>query len=161
MQVKFLSNPVNLLGQELKVGDIFPSFKAVNLDMSDFDFDSLPKSKKLVFSIPSIDTGVCEMETTKFLNFFKHKDYPVVAVSHDLPFAFKRWCTATNNEKIVPVSEFRHKEFGLKTGTLLEGIGLLARAVFVLDENNKILHVEYVEEVTTEPNYDKALAFFA
>ncbi|AIA29638.1 thiol peroxidase [Mycoplasmopsis californica] len=161
MQVKFLNNPTNLLGKEIKAGDIFPDFVGVKLDMSDFHLNSLPKSKKLIFSIPSIDTGVCEMETTKFMNFFKDKDYPVVAVSCDLPFAFGRWCTAKNNEKIIPLSEFRHRDFGLKTGTVLEGVGLLTRAIFVLDENNKVLHVEYVPEVSTEPDYDKVYAYFS
>ncbi|MCS4537216.1 MULTISPECIES: thiol peroxidase [unclassified Mycoplasma] len=160
MKVKFKSQPVNLLGNEIKVGDIFPSFKGVNLDMSDFEFDSLPKTKKLILSIPSIDTGVCEMETTKFMHKFAQTNYPVVAVSQDLPFAFNRWCAATGNKTVIPVSEFRHHDFALKTGTLLEGIGLLTRAVFVLDENNKVLHVEYLEEVGNEPDYDAVMKFF-
>ncbi|QBF34456.1 thiol peroxidase [Mycoplasmopsis phocirhinis] len=160
MKVTFKTREVNLLGKQVKVGDIFPSFKGVNLDLSDFDFDTLPKSKKLILSIPSIDTGVCEMETTKFMHKFAQTNYPVVAVSQDLPFAFSRWCAVSENKTVIPVSEFRYHDFGLKTGTLLEGIGLLTRAVFVLDENNKVLHVEYLEEVSTEPNYDAVMKFF-
>ncbi|MBU4693756.1 thiol peroxidase [Mycoplasma zalophidermidis] len=160
MKVNFKSKLVELLGKQINMGDKFPTFKAVNLDLSDFNFDDLPKSKKLVISIPSIDTGVCEMETTKFMNYFKNLDYPVLAISYDLPFAFVRWCTARDNKKVIPLSEFRYNDFGLKTGTKLDEVGLLTRAVFVLDENNEVLHVEYVKEVSNEPNYEKVYEFF-
>ncbi|MBU4690244.1 thiol peroxidase [Mycoplasma sp. ES3157-GEN-MYC] len=160
MKVNFKSKLVELLGKQINVGDKFPTFKAVNLDLSDFNFEDLPKSKKLVISIPSIDTGVCEMETTKFMNYFKNLEYPVLAISCDLPFAFDRWCVAHDNKKVIPLSEFRYNDFGLKTGTKLDEVGLLTRAVFVLDENNKVLHVEYVKEVSTEPNYEKVYEFF-
>ncbi|MBN0919572.1 thiol peroxidase [[Mycoplasma] gypis] len=159
MKVNFKGNPVTLLGNELKKGDLFPNFKAVNLDLSDFELDNV-KGKKLVFSIPSIDTGVCEMETTRFMNEFKNKDYPVIVISYDLPFAFGRWCQAKNNQKVVTLSEFKYNDFGLKTGTKIEELGLLTRAVFVLDENNKIEHVEYCQEVASEPNYEEVLKHF-
>ncbi|MGV2392827.1 UNVERIFIED_CONTAM: redoxin family protein [Campylobacter lari] len=90
MKVSFKNNLVNLLGTELKVGDTFPEFKAVSLNLEDFDSSIYKNKKRLIFSIPSIDTGVCEMETTKFLEYFKDKEYPIMVISQDLPFAFGR-----------------------------------------------------------------------
>ncbi|ENY69396.1 Thiol peroxidase [Metamycoplasma auris 15026] len=160
MKVKFGGNDVNLIGNEIKVGDIFPDFKAVDLDFNDFLLSSLPKTKKLILSIPSIDTGVCETETTKFMNYFSNKNYPVIVISQDLPFALSRWCAIRNNKKIQTLSEFKYKDFGKKAGVLLEGSELLTRAVFVLDENNKVLYVDYVKVVGHEPNYEEILKFF-
>ncbi|EIN15011.1 Thiol peroxidase [Mycoplasmopsis agalactiae 14628] len=160
MKVSFANMDVNLLGNEIKVGDVFPNFKAVDGELNDFEFYSLPKGKKLVLSVPSIDTGTCDVEATKFMNYFKDKEYEVVVVSYDTPFAQNRWCVAKDNKKVKLVSEFRHNDFGKKTQTLLEGVGLLTRAVFVLDENNKVEYVEYVPVVSNEPNYEEALKYF-
>ncbi|PZW00546.1 thiol peroxidase [Metamycoplasma auris] len=160
MKVKFGSDDVNLLGNEIRIGDTFPNFMAVDLDFNDFELSSLPKTKKLILSIPSIDTGVCETETTKFMNYFINKEYPVLVISQDLPFALGRWCAIRNNKTIQTLSEFKYKDFGRKTGTLLEGKELLTRAVFVLDENNKVLYVDYVKVVGHEPNYEEILRFF-
>ncbi|MBT1405592.1 thiol peroxidase [Mycoplasma bovis] len=160
MKVSLANMDVNLLGTEVKVGDVFPNLKAVDSELGDFEFYSLPKGKKLVLSVPSIDTGTCDIETTKFMNHFKDKEYDVVVVSYDTPFAQNRWCVAKDNKKVKLVSEFRHNDFGRKTQTLLEGIGLLTRAVFVVDENHKVEYAEYVPVVSDEPKYEEALKFF-
>nr|WP_307916134.1 redoxin family protein [Mycoplasmopsis bovis] len=89
MKVSLANMDVNLLGTEVKVGDVFPNFKAVDSELGDFEFYSLPKGKKLVLSVPSIDTGTCDIETTKFMNHFKDKEYDVVVVSYDTPFGSK------------------------------------------------------------------------
>ncbi|TQC54137.1 thiol peroxidase [Mycoplasmopsis mucosicanis] len=160
MQVNLKGQNVNLLGSTIKLGDTFPNFKAVNLDLSDFELYQAPKAKKLIFSIPSIDTGVCEIESGKFMNYFSNKNYLVYAISKDLPFAFNRWCVANQNQAIKPLSDYKYNEFGIKSGTLLENVGLLTRAIFVLDEENKVIHVEYVKNVSDEPNYEDVYAFF-
>ncbi|MGX9358277.1 thiol peroxidase [Mycoplasma sp. 128] len=160
MQVKFKGNNVTLEASQLKVGDSFPEFVATNLDLSDFSSADLKGQKRLIFSIPSIDTGVCEMETTRFMNEFKSKPNPVVVISMDLPFALNRWCAAKNNEKVVTVSDFKYRDFSKKTGTRIAELGLLTRAVFVVDENDKVVHVEYCQEVSSEPNYEEVMKFF-
>ncbi|QSF13383.1 thiol peroxidase [Mycoplasma sp. Mirounga ES2805-ORL] len=161
MKITFKGNEITLVGNQLKVGDVFPEFKAVGLNLSDFDYSSIKGKKKLIFSIPSIDTGVCEIETTKFMNYFKEKeDTPILVISYDLPFAFGRWCAASGNEHVQPLSEFKYNDFGVKTGTKIKELGLLTRAVFVVDENEKITHVEYVKEVGLEPNYKAVLKNF-
>ncbi|WP_406617337.1 thiol peroxidase [Mycoplasmopsis adleri] len=160
MQVFFKNQPTNLVGKQLELNQEFPEFKAVDINMDNFDSSIFKNKKRLVFSIPSIDTGVCEIETAKFLNYFKGKQYPVLVISQDLPFAFKRWCAGKDNDAITTLSDFRFHDFASKTGTLLENIGLLTRAVFVVDENNKIVHLEYCSNVSNEPNYEEIFKFF-
>ncbi|VEU75513.1 thiol peroxidase [Mycoplasmopsis maculosa] len=160
MQVLFKNKLTNLLGTELKVGDKFPDFKAVDNNLEDFDSKTIKGQRRLIFSIPSIDTGVCEMETTKFFHYFESKENPVVVISQDLPFALKRWCATKESEKVKTLSEFRHHDFANKTGTMLEGIGLLARACFVVDADDTILHVEYCANTHDEPNYKEIFKFF-
>ncbi|QJG66960.1 thiol peroxidase [Mycoplasma phocoenae] len=160
MDITFKGKSVTLLGSQLSIGDTFPNFKAVKNDMSAFELSELGQTKKLVFSIPSIDTGVCEMETTKFMNEFKNLNFPAAVISCDLPFALNRYCVAKNNKTLITLSEYLFNDFGHKTGTKIKELGLLTRAVFVLDENNKILHVEYVKEVSSEPDYSIIMSYF-
>ncbi|MBN0970737.1 thiol peroxidase [Mycoplasma phocoeninasale] len=160
MKIKFKNQQLNLLGEQLKKGDIFPIFKAVNIDMSDFDSSQLNGKRRLFFSIPSIDSSVCEIETLKFMDRFKESNCPIVAISYDTPFAFRRWCAAKNNDKVITLSEFRYNDFGKKTGTRVEELGILTRAVFVVNENDKVEYVEYVNEITNEPNYEEVLKYF-
>ena len=75
----------------------------------------------------------------------------------DLPFALDRWCQAKNNDKVIMGSDYKGQHFAKVSGTLIEELGLLTRAVFVVDENNKLVHVEYCAEVASEPDYDKVL----
>ncbi|AXE60643.1 thiol peroxidase [[Mycoplasma] phocae] len=160
MKVLFKGKELDLIGNQLKKGDTFPNFKAVNLDMSEFDSKQLSGQRRLIFSIPTIDSSVCEIETTKFMNKFMKKPYPVVAISYDLPFAYKRWCSIRNNNRVITLSEFRYNDFSSKTGTKIDELGLLTRAVFVVDENDKIEYVDYVKEISNEPNYDEILEHF-
>lgn len=75
----------------------------------------------------------------------------------DLPFAQTRWCGNAGIDKVKTVSDYKQKSFGKKYGVLIEELCLLARAIFIIDENNKIKYVEYCKEISSEPDYESAL----
>lgn len=157
MSVTFAGNPVVLKNKELKAGDQLPDFKVVAGDLSEKKLADFP-GKKIILAVPSVDTEVCDMELRRFNKEIEQLNgFTTLAVSMDLPFAQGRWCQAKAVSNLHVVSDFRYHDFGLNYGVYMEGIGLLARAVFVADENNKLVHVEYVSEVTHEPDYSKAL----
>lgn len=159
MQVLFKNQPVDLIGNNLKVGDKFIDFKAVDSELNEFDSQNT-SGLRVFLSVPSIDTGVCEIEVNKFINHFNDLNAKCFVISLDLPFALSRWCASKNNANVVLLSDFKYHEFEKVTGTYIKQVGLLTRAVFVVDENNNVLHAEYVSEVSSEPNYDDVLKFF-
>src|SRR5262249_416186 len=117
----------------------------------------------IISSVPSLDTPVCDTETRRF-NEEATKlpgGVEVWTVSEDLPFAQKRWCGAAGGTGGKTLSDFRDRPFAQSYGVLIKDgplTGLTARAVFVVGKDGKVKHVEYVKEITTEPNYDAALA---
>ena len=160
--VTFKGNAVTLAGKALKPGDSAPDFKAI-IGFPNVAGLSATGAKARLFSVvPSLDTGVCSMQTKKFNDGLKALGDSVEAytVSLDLPFAQKRFCTAENIKNMHTLSDTHNHSFGSNWGVLIEGLSLplLSRAVFVVDKSNKITYCEYVSEVTAEPDYDKALA---
>lgn len=154
----FLENPIRLEGSQLEKGMKMPEFHSVKADLSEFNSADI-KGKKIILSVPSVDTPVCSMELSKFMNKLKErKDVTCISVSMDLPFALDRWCQANSNDKVITTSDYRDREFARLTGTRIKENGLLTRAVFVVDENDEIIHVEYVPEVSHEPNYENVLS---
>ncbi len=158
----FKGNPVELLGTLPTVGSALPDFKLVLTDLSEATKATFA-GKKLVLNIfPSIDTGVCATSVRKFNEKAAGREGTVVlCVSKDLPFAAKRFCGAEGIEGVVMGSTFRDTSFETAFGATLQGSplkGLLARAVVVADADGVVRHVELVNEITTEPNYDAALA---
>ena len=158
---KFKGNPVNTNSALPAVGSPAPDFTLVGADLSEKSLKDFA-GKTLVLTInPSYDTGVCQAAATKFNKELESKDGVIgLMISADLPFAQKRFCAAENVENIIPLSTFRSsfaKDYGVE---LIDGPlkGVTARAVIVIDGNAKVKYVELVEEVTTEPNYDAALA---
>ncbi|AEC02772.1 thiol peroxidase [Parasphaerochaeta coccoides] len=158
MKVVFKGQPITLKGTHLKVGDKAPSFTAVANNLDTFESRSVT-GKKLFVSVPSIDTSVCDMEVRRFnQEAASLKDTTVITISMDLPFAQARWCGAAGIDKVMTVSDYRDREFAEKYGVELSGYGLLARAIFAVDENDIVTYVEYVADVSTHPDYEKALA---
>lgn len=157
MNVKFNGNPVTLVGESVKVGDTAPDFLVVDNALNNVNLSDTT-GKRIFLAVPSIDTPVCDVEVRKFNEeAAKLKDVTVYVVSMDLPFAQSRWCGNAGVENVKTVSDYKQKSFGKNYGTLVEELGLLARAVFVVDENNKVTYVEYCEDIVNEPNYEKAL----
>jgi len=158
--VTMRGNPMTLVGPELKSGQSAPGFNSVGKGMAPVALDQFKGKVKIIASIPSIDTPVCDAETRRF-NEEAAKlpgDVQVLTISMDLPFAQARWCGAAGVEKVTTLSDWRGAEFGQKYGALIKELHLLTRAVFVLDRNDKLVHVEYVKEIAEHPNYEAALA---
>ncbi|MGH9834749.1 MAG: thiol peroxidase [Blastocatellia bacterium] len=155
-------NPVSLVGEEVKAGQTAPDFKAQKTDMSDYGLGSSPGKTRIILSVPSLDTPVCDEETRRFnQEAAKLPGVEVVCVSMDLPFAQKRWCGAAGVDNVVTVSDHRDATFGKNYGVLINGGPLdrvLARAVFVVGADNSVKHVEYVNDIANHPDYEAALA---
>lgn len=159
-RVTMKGNPVTLIGKEVAVGQDAPDCTLAANDLSDFRLSSL-KGKKVILSVvPSLDTGICDLQTKRFNKEANQlgKDVAIVTVSMDLPFAQKRWCGATGSDKIRTVSDHRDAAFGQSYGVLIKGLRLLTRAIFIVDAKGVMRYKQIVPEITTEPNYDETLA---
>lgn len=160
MNIKFQGNPITLEGNTVKVGDVAPDFIVVDNELNPVNSKDL-KGKRIYISVPSLDTGVCDMEVRKFNEEANKLDgVKIYTISMDLPFAQGRWCGNAGVENVKTVSDYKDREFGKNYGTYIKELGLLTRAVFAVDENNKVIYVEYCEEVTSEPNYKEVLKIF-
>lgn len=158
VNVTFKNDPVTLLGTEIKVGDDAPDFTVVSNDLSERTLADYKGKIKLISVVPSLDTGVCAEQTKRFNEEADSLDnVHVLTISMDLPFAQTRWCSAEGVKNLDTLSDHREADFGNKYGALIKELRLLARSIFVVDANNKVVHVEYVPEVTTHPDYDAAL----
>ncbi|WP_342387184.1 thiol peroxidase [Salinicoccus bachuensis] len=156
--VTFKGNPMTLTGEELKVGDQAPDFTVLNTSLEEVNLSDYEGKRKLISVIPSIDTGVCSTQTKTFNERAAGVDnVEVLTISNDLPFAQKRWTADEGLENAVTLSDHRDLSFGENYGVVMEELRLLARSVFILDENNKVVYVEYVAEGTDHPDYDKAI----
>lgn len=154
-------NAVHVEGNFLQPGAQAPAFTLVKKDLSELSLKEL-QGKKVVLNIfPSLDTQVCSMSVRKFNDLAaKMNNTVVLAVSKDLPFAHGRFCTTENIENVIGLSAFRNSAFGADYGVALADgplAGLLTRAVVILDEQGKVIYSQLVPEITTEPDYDKAL----
>ncbi|WP_028783462.1 thiol peroxidase [Thalassobacillus devorans] len=157
--ITFKENPVTLVGEEIKVGDKAPDFKVLANDLSEVTLDDYKDSVKLISVVPSLDTGVCAEQTRRFNEEATQLgDVKVLTISMDLPFAQKRWCGAEGIENVDTLSDHRDASFGKAYGVLIEELRLLARAVFVVDSENKVTYTEYVSEATNHPDYESAIA---
>ena len=157
-QVTFKGNTMNLVGTEVSVDQAAPNFELLNSGLEKVTLDEL-KGKTILFNVvPSLDTGVCQIQSKKFYEKMgKRDDVQLVTVSMDLPFAQSRFCGAENIE-MMTLSDHRDASFGQAYGLVLEPLRLLARAAIVVCPEGKIRHLEIVPEVTNEPNYDAAMA---
>ncbi|KFZ41798.1 thiol peroxidase [Anoxybacillus flavithermus] len=156
--VTFKGNPVTLIGNEVKVGDAAPNFTVLANDLSPVTLDDTKGFVRLISVVPSIDTGVCDAQTRRFNEEAGSiEGVKVLTISVDLPFAQKRWCAANGLENVVTLSDHRDVSFGQAYGVLIQELRLLARAVFVVDRNDRVTYVEYVSEATNHPNYEAAI----
>lgn len=161
-ETKFLGNAVKLNGTFITPSVKAPDFTLVKGDLSNSSLKDY-EGKFIVLNIfPSLDTSVCATSVRKFNQLAAGKDHTVVlAISKDLPFAQGRFCTAEGIENVIPLSDFRDNKFSEGYGVLmLDGplAGLLARSVVVINPAGDVVYSELVPEITTEPDYDSALA---
>jgi thiol peroxidase len=156
--ITFKNQPVTLLGKEVKVGDQAPDFKVLANDLSEVTLADTKGFVRLISVVPSIDTGVCDAQTRRFNEAAAQLDnVKVLTISVDLPFAQKRWCAAAGLENVQTLSDHRDLSFGEAYGVHIKELRLLARAVFVVDSNDKVTYVEYVSEATNHPDYEAAI----
>lgn len=159
MKLTFAGNEMNLVGEQIKVGDVAPDFVAVKGDLSAYHLSD-DKGKVVIISVvPSIDTGVCAIQTRTFNEDATElsKDVKIVTISMDLPFAQQRFCAAEGIEQVELVSDYKDHDFANKYGFLIKELGLLARGIIIVDREGKVTYTEIVPEVTHEVNFDAAL----
>ena len=161
-QTALKGSPVNLAGDLPAVGSTAPDFKLVAGDLSDKSLADYAGKKKLLNIVPSLDTPTCATSTKKFNQAMAGKsDAVALVISADLPFASGRFCDAEGIKNVVNLSMMRSRNFGKDYGVLIEDgplAGITARAVVVLDADNKVVYTQLVPEITEEPDYDAALA---
>ncbi len=154
----FLGNPVTFTGKQLQVGDKALDFSLTTTDLSKKTLADFDGKKKVLSVVPSIDTGICSTQTRRFNQELTNLDNTVVlTVSMDLPFAQKRWCGAEGIENAIMLSDYFDHSFGRDYALLINEWHLLARAVFVLDADNIIRYVEYVDNINSEPDFEAAI----
>jgi len=150
-------NPLTLVGNEVKVGEVAPDFIALDNNLTPVKLSGYRPKICIISSVPSLDTPVCDIETRKF-NEEASKlggKVQILTISMDLPFAQKRWCGSAGVNKIQTLSDHRDAQFGIAYGVLIKELRLLARAVFLVDQKGILQYVQLVKEIANEPNYDE------
>ncbi|MCL1996693.1 MAG: thiol peroxidase [Defluviitaleaceae bacterium] len=158
MNLTFNGNPITLEGQQLQVNDTLKNFTVSTNTLTKMSLADTG-GVRIFLSVPSLDTPVCSTEVNTFNK--RASEIPGVTlyiVSMDLPFAQNRFCDANKIENVVTLSDHIERGFARATGTYIKEMGLLSRSVFVLDPNNKVVYVEYVQELTEHPNYDAVIS---
>jgi thiol peroxidase len=157
--VTFMGNPLTLLGTELKVGDKAPDFSVLDNGLGPITLENYAGKVKVICAVPSLDTPVCDTETRRFnLEAASLKgDVALLTISQDLPFAQARWCGAAGIDKVITLSDYRDRAFGIAYGVMIKELMLLTRAIFVLDAGNTVRYIQIVPEITNEPDYAAVL----
>ena len=160
--VTLAGNPIKVEGSFPKIGDHAPNFSLVNRELKNVTLDEFAGKKKVLNIVPSLDTPVCAISTQKFNEKASNMNNTVVLIiAADLPFAMSRFCDNEGLDKVVTLSTMRGGEFMKNYGVAITDgplAGITARAVLVLDENNKVIHAQLVPEIKDEPDYDAALS---
>lgn len=150
--------PVALLGQQIDVGQLAPNFKVVDSKFKTKSFSDFKGKPILISVVPSLDTGVCSIQTKRFNDEVSNlpQDIVMLTISADLPFAQKRFCQAENVDKLMTLSDSVWRDFGMSYGVLIKDMGLLARSVFVIGPDGVIFYKEIVAKLSEQPDYDAA-----
>lgn len=157
--VTIMGNPLTLMGSAIKAGDRAPEFTVLDQELKEVKSKDLSGKIRVISVTPSLDTPVCDLQARRF-NQEAAKlpgDVAVLNISMDLPFAIARFCTAAGIDRVKAYSDHRDASFGLGYGVLIKELRLLARSIFIIDREGVVRYVEIVPEVTSHPDYDKAL----
>ncbi|UOQ46145.1 thiol peroxidase [Halobacillus salinarum] len=158
LNVTYKEEPITLSGEQLSVGDPAPEFTVLDNKMNPVTLSDFEGKIKLISVVPSIDTGVCDSQTRRFNEDANRLDnVKVLTISMDLPFAQKRWGGNSGINNVITLSDHKDASFGRAYGVLIEEMRLLTRAIFVVDTEDELYYVEYVEEATKHPDYEKAI----
>ena len=149
--------PLTVVGPELKAGDKAPEFEVVSDSLQPVTLGSTGQAVRIFSVVPSLDTPVCDAQTKRFNEeAAKLPGVEIYTISMDLPFAQKRWCGAVGASAVKTLSDYRGN-FGETYGVLIKGLNLLARCIFVINEEGKVTYTQLVKEVAQEPNYEDVL----
>src|SRR5437588_8365458 len=152
-------DPKTLVGPELKPGDPAPDFHVVDNSLKPVSLAETGHNVRIFSVVPSLDTPVCDAQTKRFNEEAgKLPNVDIYTVSMDLPFAQKRWCGQFGVDKVKMLSDHKSGSFGENYGTLIKELRIESRAIFVVDKDNTVRHVEYVKEVADHPDYESALS---
>jgi thiol peroxidase len=158
-------NPVTTVGSLPRIGTQAPDFTLTKIDLSETGLEDFAGKRIILNIFPSVDTAICSTSVRQFNEKANKLEQTVVlCISQDLPFALKRFCAAENLTNVLPLSAFRHPEFGENYGVkMTDGPlrGLLSRAVVIIDTSGKVIYTQQVPEIADEPNYDAALQALA
>ena len=152
---------VTLLGEDLTVGQKAPEFRAQTLKWESIDVLQATRGKvRIIASLPSIETGVCDRETRRFNEEAASLDDTIVIIpiSTDLPYTQSRWCGASGINQVMMVSDHMQTSFGLNYGCLVKERRILRRAIFVVDQDDNICYVAYMPTLADEPEYAEVIA---
>jgi thiol peroxidase len=157
--ITFKGNPFTLIGPALKPGDTAPGFTVVDNSLTAKTLADYSGKIKIISSVPSIDTPVCDTETRRFNQEAAGLtgDVVLLTISADLPFAQKRWCGAAGIDRVVMLSDYRERSFATAYGVLIKELMLLSRAIFIVDAGDVIRYIQIVPEVTNEPDYNAVM----
>ena len=160
-QITLQGNVVNTNGDIPNNGTSAPDFVLVDSELNDIKLSNYSGKNKVLTIIPSLDTPVCQ-KSTKIFNekVASIPDTVLLAVSADLPFAMKRFCVQESLNSVKPLSMMRSRNFAKDYGVLLTDgplSGITARAVIVIDKEDKIIYSELVQEIANEPNYENVI----
>lgn len=159
MKMTFAGNEINLIGNQIKVGDKAPDFCVLDKELNEIRLSDYDGKVVVLTSFPSIDTGICSIQTIKFNQELKGLDkVQVMTISVDLPFALNRFCADNDIDNAITTSDYKEHDFGLKYGLLIQELKLLARAVVIIDTTGVVRYVDIVDEIKNHVDYDAALA---
>lgn len=158
---EFRGQNVTIVGEDIKVGDQAPEFSALTRDWVWMSaLESTQGKVRIIGSLPSLSTSVCDRETKKFNQEAAalSDDVAILMVSMDLPFTQAQWCAAEEIERVITLSDHKNTDFGPKYGVLLKELNIFRRAVFVADRSGKVVYAEYLPVLGDEPDYEAVLA---
>lgn len=156
--VTLKGNPLTLIGPELRVGDKAPDFACIDNTLKPVRLSDTAGRVRIFSVVPSLDTPVCDAQTKRFNEeAARTPGMEIYTISVDLPFGQKRYCNNFGIDNIKMLSDHRDISFGENYGTLIKELRIESRAIFVLDKDNVLRHVQYVREVGEHPDYESAL----
>jgi len=157
MKTTFGGNEVHLFGKQLKASDRLPEFTLTDTALNDLDSKDI-QGPMVILTLASVDTSMCSLELLTMNDRLEaFPEMKVYGVSMDLPFTLKRWVRENAGDYITMLSDHKYRVFGEVTGTYVEELAILTRAVFVVDRDNIITYAEYLPEIGSEPDYDLIL----
>lgn len=158
-EVTFKGETLKLQGEHIQEGMEAPDFTALSRDLEEKGLKDFQGKVKLIAAVPSLDTPVCDLEIKRFnAEAARISDnVAIIFISMDLPFAQKRFCEEFDINKVELLSDHRSASFGLNYGVLIEELRLLARSIFIVDEDNKVRYAHLVKEITDQPDYAEVL----